>query len=527
MNVEGLSRRQKALHLGFWPNLKQGQNKTTPRKRKCDLSEKNDTRSSICFEVKATLHKGLGTFATQDIKCGDILVQEYPIVSCLGIERQTRTNDEDTDRGRLCATCFTPIGTLRKHLVGDDRISIPLLDHDDGPQFTANSISFTCANGCGARWCSEKCKADNDIEHGLCSKSSNMPCMNAEQELLEKFIIGNEHSTELRLAAKCVLKLAAIITSEHFDVDKLGSNSKALWWKEYAHPLWWNNSSLKKSDKEDRKDICKTLSNLLHKILLKKYSSNDARIRLDDICTVQNIAEILGMLQCNVMEFEFPSPAGQYISHLDQILEDLHTLSACNDDDNSVSSTANGELRAMEEWIKAYEEGHRGRGPMVGSGLFPILTLANHDCDPNASIEFLEESNLGSLVALREIGFGEEITITYIPNGDFDCGDECGDRFKHFTPTRTWKCLNDLCDEDFSSDDEECNGDIVNIKKVDECENESNEETEVESGSDTILEGSDVKDRAMALLEYGFHCQCKRCAHENSHDSSEIPYVRR
>jgi len=360
--------------------------------------------------------------------------------------------------------------------------------------------------------------------------------MNAEQELsdLEKFIISNEqYSTELRLAAKCVLKLAAIITNEHLEVDKLGSNNEALWWKEYAHPLWWNISSLKKVDKENRKDVCKTLQNLLHKILSKKYISNDARIRLDDICTVENTAEILGMLQCNVMELEFPSPTGQYISHLDQILEDFHTLSACNDDDNSVSSTANDEIRAMEDWIKSYEEGHSDsciRGSIVGSGLFPILTLANNDCDPNASIEFLEESNLGSLVALRDIGFGEEITITYVPNGDFDCGDKCGDRFKHFASTRTWKCLNDLtamCDEDFSSDGEECNEDLVNSNQVDNCENDSNEETDIESGSDTIVEGSDVKDRAMALLEYGFHCQCQRCVHEQKHDSSEIPYVRR
>jgi len=125
------------------------------------------------------------------------------------------------------------------------------------------------------------------------------------------------------------------------------------------------------------------------------------------------------------MEYEFPSPAGQY---REQIIED-----SC-------------------EQFAADEQ------PISGSGLYPLLSLANHDCNPNSSIEFLQESNRGAMVATRNISVGEEIVVTYVCNGAVGNGDGA-EYFRHFSPTRTWKWLNDKLnneeDEEEEDEDEE------------------------------------------------------------------------
>ena len=50
---------------------------------------------------------------------------------------------------------------------------------------------------------------------------------------------------------------------------------------------------------------------------------------------------------------------------------------------------------------------------LSGSGIFSELSMFNHSCDPNASVEFMSWDSRASLVALRDIDPGEEICITY------------------------------------------------------------------------------------------------------------------
>ncbi len=156
--------------------------------------------------------------------------------------------------------------------------------------------------------------------------------------------------------------------------------------------------------------------------------------------------------------------------------------------------------------------------PISGSGLYPLLSLANHDCNPNASIEFLQESNLGSMVATRNISAGEEICITYVCNGGVGGGDGA-EYFRHFSPTRTWKWLNDKLnnEEDDEEDDEEIDDSDLHddSKSVDEsCTSSTNgnqPDQDEDSDDEGVLEGSTVAERAKSLLEYGFHCRCSTC----------------
>jgi hypothetical protein len=141
------------------------------------------------------------------------------------------------------------------------------------------------------------------------------------------------------------------------------------------------------------------------------------------------------------------------------------------------------------------------------------------------------------MVALRDISTGEEICITYIPNGDWDGeGTSTSDRFQHFEPTRTWKWLNrhttddgleSELEEDISDDedDDENNEDLVDEghDKEDKNDAKDDQSSSIQEKEDPP-EGSDEPDRAKALLEYGFKCQCHRCRHERA--KPETPYHR-
>jgi hypothetical protein len=50
-----------------------------------------------------------------------------------------------------------------------------------------------------------------------------------------------------------------------------------------------------------------------------------------------------------------------------------------------------------------------------GTGLYPMMSLLNHDCNPNTSMEFLADCNVVSLVATRDIHMHEELSIAYVP----------------------------------------------------------------------------------------------------------------
>lgn len=73
------------------------------------------------------------------------------------------------------------------------------------------------------------------------------------------------------------------------------------------------------------------------------------------------------------------------------------------------------ELRPIADCIGLYQYNWRQRhadGEQTNqTGIFPTLCLLNHSCDPNCAISL--DSSESGLVALRRIGKGEELTVSY------------------------------------------------------------------------------------------------------------------
>jgi hypothetical protein len=490
---------------------------------------------------------------------------------------------ENQNATRCCQACLTPLGDLNFQLgLSKSESMIGLEEHATVLQFTSATAAdneasdLTCA--CGVQWCGKTCREFQRFEHAL------LCCGDPKDKKMDACRRFREHAMEtggtpFLLAGQAIARVLGAVKR---DSEKLGEtcanwkDEDLFWWREYSHPLYWElglGSSPKKQEQLEKKAACEAS----HQLLLESFGATIADMMIakdcgDDssflthmltrICTLENVGEILGMLQCNVMEVEFSSPVEQYISHLQQIVEDAE------DEENEDNANADQQVDTKEyrAWVENYlakqspseqpattesESETNVLSSITGSGLFPILTLANHDCDPNASIEFLGESNQGSLVSLRDIACGEEITITYIPNGDMDCGDDAGNRFRHFQPTRTWVYLNqnankdcaggneDDSDQEIGSvvvdqeeqgvDDDSDEGDCDDqVDKDDEDDNshaDGSEEDDDEEELEVVTEGASWEDRAKSLLNYGFPCRCARCEHEEKEVNS--PYCRR
>lgn len=495
-------------------------------KNACGKRKRPDGDGGVSFEVRPSVN-GVGMFATKRISCGDLIIaDEDPIVHCRSSVAPGKPN--------VCNVCSAPIGSLRKtHLRAPDGLALPLLEDDDHDISYASEITCRICNA--VTWCSDECRQREGVHHAfLCRRAIEDPALERFYDRIRSG--GQESPIIFELAARCVTlilsQLVTLIRSQHMsDIEKY------FWWRDYgSHPLWWEIGLPSTEEIKRREDAAKDFCDVLTMALIAREGRelvDEAAVR--QICTRDNIGSILGMLQCNVMEFEYPSPSQQYMEHVGEIVEMVATESECsssasNDEDAMALKDGcrwlleNMSCSETKEACARVTTGDRQHklavGPITGSGLYPLLTLANHDCNPNASIEFLQESNRGTMVATRDIDIGEEIRITYVPNGGVGCGDG-GDYFRHFSPTRTWKWLNsedgeggggdndgDSVEESLEGGDDNFDEDGSSARDHEDAEPDSDQEAAEEA-----LEGSNQIERANALLNcYGFKCRCRRCS---------------
>jgi len=265
------------------------------------------------------------------------------------------------------------------------------------------------------------------------------------------------------------------------------------------------------------------------------------------------------------MEVAFESPTQQYF----EMISELRQKNMGANRKRKRGEDAK-QAEEAEEWRSLELFGaHNGLvdcDSCFGSGLYPVLSLANHNCNPNAAIEFLEESNLGSMVAIRDIAPGEEITISYVPNGlqqeeddegeppsrgrlllelyfsqhekngiskeetesgvdgnkgsnaeqsrsqfkeimkheDTSTEDDDGQESDHDDDKEQLQCDDDD-DDDEDDEDEDDDGDEEEEQQQDHDENGDEEDEELD------LEGESWKERSDTLMSYGFTCTCDRC----------------
>jgi len=430
------------------------------------------------------------------------------------------------------------------------------------------------------------------------STTSTSTSTTEQNNAINNFHKGVTHPMAFQMAAKSITLILSTIMNKYIDdksnitnenetttktaIDNddaedsdpsLDDLRQYYWWKDYgSHPLWWEVGS--KSQSKQRKEQTNKFCHLFESHLLKSIKqprfasslfldngnngkgSNCKNNKVEDkilvqleellrtavksLCTIDHIGSILGMFQCNAMGFKYLSPVQQYMEHVERKLDDMPDD---DDDDNDNDDNDNNETAlfyAGFDWLADHNvHNSEMNGPVIGSGLYPLLTLANHDCTPNASIEFLQESNRGSMVALRDIVVGEEICLSYIPSNEDDEEEENDNTniqiTKHFKRTRTeiWleKQNKKVEGGGPSTQLQQQHEEEVVVVNQDSPSVEaegfpSNSTTGSDGGSDDDGDGEDKDkdilffddesstakaDRAKAIQEYGFECHCQRC----------------
>ncbi|CDI83488.1 hypothetical protein, conserved [Eimeria acervulina] len=96
----------------------------------------------------------------------------------------------------------------------------------------------------------------------------------------------------------------------------------------------------------------------------------------------------------------------QQLPLLRKLLEEVHAITRWDDGDEDPEVTGTPEAPAVTLRAPLL--------PFIGWGLFRLGSMTNHSCWPNAEADFPLDSAALEVRALRPIGRGEEVTVSYI-----------------------------------------------------------------------------------------------------------------
>ncbi|XP_065873977.1 histone-lysine N-methyltransferase ATXR2 [Euphorbia lathyris] len=275
--------------------------------------------------------------------------------------------------------------------------------------------AISCPGGCGeAFYCSKLCaEADWQSSHSLLciGESSESP----SREALLKFIQHADETNDIfLLAAKTIaftilryrkLKAAHIKRQSKYKYSAALDHSELPLLLEAWKPIsigykrrWWECISLpddvdcshETAFRMDVRDLAFTSLQLLTNAIFDP--------ECEPLFSLEIYGHIVGMFELNNLDLVVASPVEDYFLYIDDL--------------------PYPEKRKAEEITKPFLDA-LGDGYSVccqGTAFYPLQSCMNHSCCPNARAFKREEDRDGqaTIIALRTISAGEEITISYI-----------------------------------------------------------------------------------------------------------------
>ncbi len=366
--------------------------------------------------------KGRGLFATQDIKCDEIISEEKPIVSSQFLWNEFYGYSS-------CEYCLKPLETAEENvrrLTNNASIVLPFSEI-----CVTNKLIQCKCDFCHYKYCCLKCKTDswNQYHRSICtSNPSNDPSL--KETLNELINVWKErHYPPETASILLVVKIFAYIKQ---------SNDKKK-----AIDLFSQFCS--KFVNESEQIVHKLLGdefqnhlNLLRELVTKAMYDSD----IPQLFTPEGFLSLIAMigtngqgigtspLSCWVRNCDKLEIDAQQKSRLDQFIEQLYESL-----DKEVGTFLNNE----------------------GSGLYVLQSVGNHSCAPNAQITFPYNDFTLVLQAVQDIKAGEEVLCSYL--------DECTQlrsrhsrikilRQNYLFTCHCLKCESQLDEPDLTSDDD-------------------------------------------------------------------------
>lgn len=321
--------------------------------------------------------KGKGLFALKQIKKGDIIFEENPLVCC-------QFSWNKAYKYKACDHCLRPLETAQENacrLTGDPYLSLPYSECCT----TDKSTIVTCPM-CAEEYCSPSCKqiAFQQYHQTICPMSTDKSGTHPLEQLDEAWK-HMHYPPETNSIFLIVRLLARIIQSP--DPDKAISDSL-----QFCHTAVDENSEL--SHKLLGDQFTDKINLLMD--LMKVHFSQDV---VQPFFTVDGFTTLLALIGRNGQ--------GVGTSAISQWVTKTSELDLPQNDKNG-----------LDEFIKKlYDKLEEQSGSFLnneGVALYHYQSACNHSCVPNAECAFLHNSSKLSLVALKDINIGDEIFISYL-----------------------------------------------------------------------------------------------------------------
>ncbi|TYH86086.1 hypothetical protein ES332_D01G017800v1 [Gossypium tomentosum] len=271
----------------------------------------------------------------------------------------------------------------------------------------------SCLGGCEeAFYCSKSC-AEADWESSLCLLCTGEKSESCSRKALLKFIQhANETNDIFLLAAKAIsftiLRYRKLKASHMSEQEKpassiLGTDLSLLLeaWKPISighKRRWWDCIALLDDiDASDEATFRREIQELAFTSLqLLKEAIFDKECEL--LFSLEIYGHIIGMFELNNLDLVVASPVEDYFLYIDDL--------------------PYPEKKEAEKITQPYLDalGEDYSNCCQGTAFFPLQSCMNHSCCPNAKAFKREEDRDGqaTIIALRPICNGEEVTISYI-----------------------------------------------------------------------------------------------------------------
>ncbi|XP_046386684.1 histone-lysine N-trimethyltransferase SMYD5 [Ischnura elegans] len=365
--------------------------------------------------------KGKGMLAVKNIKNGDIIMQEKPLVCC-------QFSWNAAYKYLACDHCLRSLETTEENvrrLTGNPNISLPY------PECCPTVIeSHTKCNSCGIQYCSKECQELAWKQYhmtlcvGSCGENPSHP-LNMLNETWKQMHYPPETTS--------IMLLARIIATVRQAEDKSMAMNTFM---QFCH----------RTENEEEE--------IAHKLLGEQFSSQLEILRelmgnalySDDVhhwLTPQGFRSLFALVGTNGQ--------GVASSPLSQWVNNVANLNLSADQRSTVDSFIDQLYSDIEAVSGAFLDAE-------GSALYLLQSSCNHDCEPNAEQTFPLGDSCLVLKAKRDISQGEEVCVSYL--------DECAlSRSRHsrqkilrenylFT-CRCTKCLSQADNESETSSDDD------------------------------------------------------------------------
>ncbi|CAL8099491.1 unnamed protein product [Calicophoron daubneyi] len=359
--------------------------------------------------------RGRGVITTRQTEAGDVIFSESPLLCC-------QFSWNRLYGYQACDYCMCPLESAEanaKRLTGNQNLVLPYSDCGALP------LNITHCPGCGLAFCSPGClESARPVYHSLlCENQQNNPTNPVEKldEIWRQIHFPPETGTIMilvRMACACLsARFLHSPQSQHIAsaletfvsctevVGSDGGSAQATISHKLLRPEF--NDSITQLHRA----FVSVLFYLTRKLIHPDAPESEClfhlqQAHLDGLLNIDKFRCALCLLGRNGQ-----GVATSAFSLWVKTAEKL--VSSADHSDKAVQ---------FEELVKnLYAAMDDHVGPFLdneGVGLYQFQSLINHSCDPNAVVKFGGESNRLSVVALRSIALGEEVTISYLDECD-------------------------------------------------------------------------------------------------------------